>query len=143
MQVLILLYTVFVHIASLHGFGRPIPSIDATPSEFDEASLAIKTEMIGQTFAVVGMAVAKLSLGFFLLRIVVNKWQRLLIWFTIVSLSAVSTLCAVLFWTQCTPVQKIFDPIRTEGVCNFNITPFATTLGGESGVLLLLAKLIQ
>ena len=120
-----------------------MPSIDATPSEFDEAALAIKTEMIGQTFAVVGMAVAKLSLGFFLLRIVVDKWQRILIWFTMVSLSAVSTLCAVLFWTQCTPVQKIFDPIRTEGVCNFNITPFATTLGGESDVLLLLAGLIQ
>ncbi|RFN52106.1 hypothetical protein FIE12Z_3658 [Fusarium flagelliforme] len=106
-----------------------MPGVDATPFEFDEAALAIKNEMIGQTFAVIGMAVAKLSLGFFLLRIVVDKWQRILIWFTMGSLSAVSALCAIMFWTQCTPVQKIFDPIRTEGVCNFSVTPYATALG--------------
>ncbi|KAL4722198.1 hypothetical protein ACLX1H_010975 [Fusarium chlamydosporum] len=109
--VLILLYTIFVHISSLHGFGQPMPGLDATAFQFDEAALAIKYEMIGQTFAVV------------------EKWQRVLIWFAMASLSAVSALCAVIFWTQCTPVQKIFDPIRTEGVCRFSVTPYATTLG--------------
>lgn len=108
-----------------------MPGLDATAFQFDEAALAIKYEMIGQTFAVVGMAVAKTSLGFFLLRIVIEKWQRVLIWFAMASLSAVSALCAVIFWTQCTPVQKIFDPIRTEGACRFSVTPYATTLGGE------------
>jgi len=98
--------------------------------------------MIGQTFAVIGMAVAKLSLGFFLLRIVVDKWQRILIWFTMGSLSAVSALCAIMFWTQCTPVQKIFDPIRAEGVCKFSVTPYATALGGEFCVSLELTRLI-
>ncbi|RGP77379.1 hypothetical protein FLONG3_4518 [Fusarium longipes] len=127
--ILILLYTVFVHISGYHGFGMPMPGLDAISSEFDEAALAIKYEMIGQTFSVVGMAVAKMSLGFFLLRIVVEKWQRISIWFVMGSLSVVSALAAVMLWTQCRPVQKIFDPIRTEGVCTINVTPYATTLG--------------
>ncbi|KAF4967426.1 hypothetical protein FSARC_4999 [Fusarium sarcochroum] len=127
--ILILLYTIFTHIAATHGFGQSMPGPDATDFELDEAALAIKNELIGQTFSVIGMAVAKLSLGLFLLRIIVERWQKILIWIVMASLSAVSLLAAISLWIQCNPVRKIFDMLRVPGVCKIDVTPFAITLG--------------
>ncbi|PIG84246.1 hypothetical protein AARAC_011139 [Aspergillus arachidicola] len=53
--VFLLLYTVFTTIAGKHGFGQPITSLS-----MDEAVQAVYMEMVGQTFAVLGMAIAKL-----------------------------------------------------------------------------------
>jgi hypothetical protein len=135
---LILLYTVFVHISAHYGFGQPMPGPDALPSEFYNAALAVQIQMTGQTFAIIGMAVAKFSIGLFLLRIVVVKWQKNLIWVAMGSLSIVSVLTTVMFWVQCVPVTKIFDPVRVPGACNIDVTPFAIALGGEFRALLLL-----
>ncbi|KAJ4256251.1 hypothetical protein NW762_009331 [Fusarium torreyae] len=127
--VLILLYTIFTHIAATHGFGQSMPGPDATDFELDEAALAIKNEVIGQTFSVIGMAVAKFSLGLFLLRIIIERWQKILIWIVMASLSVVSLLAAISLWVQCSPVSKIFDMVRVPGECNIDVTPFAVTLG--------------
>lgn len=125
-QVLLLLYTIFIHIAAVYGFGQSIHTLPLADS-----ALAVKYEMVGQTFAVIGMGVAKMSLGFFLLRIVVVRWHQMVIWLAMVSLMLVSILTAAIFWTQCTPVKKIFDPMRTpEGTCTIPVTPFAVLLGG-------------
>ncbi|KPM40835.1 hypothetical protein AK830_g5711 [Neonectria ditissima] len=123
--VLILLYTVFVHIAATHGFGQPIFDLKT-----EDSARAVYYEMIGQTFAVIGMAVAKTSLGLFLLRIVVQLWHKIVIWIAMVSLMIVSIITAVIFWTQCVPAKKIYDPLRTpEGACTIGVTPFAVLLG--------------
>ncbi|KAF5003736.1 hypothetical protein FDECE_9725 [Fusarium decemcellulare] len=127
--ILILLYTVFVHISANYGFGQPMPGLDADTAAFDRVALAIKYEMIGQTFAVIGMAVAKTSLGLFLLRIVVELWHKIVIWVAMVSLMIVSIMTAIMFWIQCIPAEKIFDRMRVEGVCNIDVTPFAILLG--------------
>ncbi|KAJ6087166.1 hypothetical protein N7467_006080 [Penicillium canescens] len=84
--------------------------------------------MIGQTFAVIGMAIAKLSLGLFLLRIVVKQWHRLSIWVSMVSLSIVSVMTATIFWTQRVPSKSIYDP-RVPGRSIINVTPFSILLG--------------
>jgi hypothetical protein len=84
--------------------------------------------MIGQTFAVIGMAIAKLSLGLFLLRIVVKQWHRLSIWVSMVSLSIVSVMTAIIFWTQRVPSKSIYDP-RVPGRSIINVTPFSILLG--------------
>lgn len=103
------------------------------------------TSSQGQTFAVIGntpsallvvnvkanlpgMSTAKVSLGLFLLRIVVEQWHRVAIWIASLSLFAVSVMTAVLLWTQCIPAQAIFD-IRVDGRCIFKITPFSIVLG--------------
>ncbi|KAH7120141.1 hypothetical protein B0J13DRAFT_568378 [Dactylonectria estremocensis] len=123
--VLILLYTVFVHIAATYGFGQSILTLD-----LEDSARAVYYEMIGQTFAVIGMAVAKISLGLFLLRIVMERWHKIAIWIAMVSLMAVSILTAIIFWIQCIPAKKIYDPLRTpEGSCNIGVTPFAILLG--------------
>lgn len=110
-------------ISGLYGFGQSITSL-----EMDLAVKAVYYEMIGQTFAVLGMAIAKLSLGIFLLRIVVKKWHRISIWISMVSLAIVSVMTAILFWIQKLPSESIYDP-RVPGRLIVRVTPFSILLG--------------
>lgn len=122
-----LLYNVFLQISLQHGFGQNVMSL-----EVDQVAEAIKMEMIGQTFAVIGMAVAKVSMGLFLLRLVAVRWHKIAIWTMIIALMSVSVLTAIMFWVQCLPSRGIWDPReRPNSKCNIQITPFAVTLGGN------------
>lgn len=95
----------------------------------DEAANAVYMEMIGQTFAVLGMAIAKLSLCLFLLRIVVKKWHRLSIWAAMTSLSIISMVTAVVLWIQRVPSKSIYDA-RVTGHSIVSVTPLSILLGG-------------
>ena len=109
------------------GFGRSVYELEP-----DQGAEAIMWEMIGQTFAIIGMSVAKISLGLFLLRLVVTKWHRVAIWTVMLSLFACSCATAAVLWTQCTPVQGIYDVrVRPTAKCDVPITPIATLLGGK------------
>ncbi|CAM1502522.1 Fc.00g045060.m01.CDS01 [Cosmosporella sp. VM-42] len=121
--VLILLYTIFMHISANYGFGQPITTLD-----IDDAVKAVYYELIGQTFAVIGMGVAKVSLGLFLVRIVMETWHKVAIWLAMGSLMAVSVLTAIVLWVQCIPSASVYDP-RVKGVCHIAISPIAITLG--------------
>ncbi|KAK1756493.1 hypothetical protein QBC47DRAFT_401396 [Echria macrotheca] len=121
--VFLLFYTLFLQVSSHYGFGQPVASLD-----LNNAVQAVQWEMIGQTFAVIGMATAKVSLGLFLLRIVIRPWQTVALWTASVGILLVSVVVAILFWTQCIPSQSIYDP-RVEGVCHFQIAPFSLLLG--------------
>ncbi|CAI7654462.1 unnamed protein product [Penicillium glandicola] len=121
--VFLLLYTVFLTIAGVDGFGQSISTLDT-----DSAVKAVYNEMIGQTFAVLGMAIAKLSLGAFLLRIVVKQWHRISIWISMISLLIVSVMTAILFWVQRLPSESIYDP-RVPGRTVLKVTPFSVLLG--------------
>ncbi|KAJ5805082.1 hypothetical protein N7474_010969 [Penicillium riverlandense] len=122
-QVFLLLYTIFLTIAGVHGFGQSITTL-----EMDEAVKAVYNEMVGQTFAVLGMAIAKLSLGIFLLRIVIKQWHRISIWVSMVSLLIVSVATAIIFWIQRLPSESIYDP-RVPGRTIVRVTPFSVLLG--------------
>ncbi|ROW10044.1 hypothetical protein VPNG_06517 [Cytospora leucostoma] len=122
-QVFLLFYVLFLQISAAYGFGQSITTLSA-----DHAATAIKWEMVGQTFAILGMAIAKWSLGLFLLRIVIQRWQRVAIWSTMVSLLLVSIITAIIFWIQCLPPASIYDQ-RVEGRCIVKITPFSIVLG--------------
>ncbi|KAF9887542.1 hypothetical protein FE257_010120 [Aspergillus nanangensis] len=117
------LYTLFVTIAGIHGFGQNIQTLD-----IDEAVRAVYMEMVGQTFAILGMAIAKVSLGVFLLRIVVVPWHRVSIWICITSLSMVSVMTTLLFWIQRLPTTSVYDP-RVPGRTILHITPVSILLG--------------
>jgi hypothetical protein len=121
-----MLYTSFLTVAGIHGFGQPMVTLSV-----DEAVKAVYLEMIGQTFAVLGMAIAKLSFGIFLLRIVVRTWHRVSIWVAMISLSVISVLVAIILWVQRLPSQSIYDP-RVPGHPVVSVTPFAVVLGGKS-----------
>lgn len=126
MQLMLLFYTIFLQVSARYGFGQPVLAL-----ELDDAVHAVEWEMIGQTFAVIGMATAKVSLGLFLLRIVVKAWHKVVLWVASIAILLVSVVVAILFWTQCLPPRSLYDP-RVKGTCNFGIAPFSMLLGGES-----------
>lgn len=96
----------------------------------NEAAKAVYMEMIGQTFAVLGMAIAKLSLGLFLLRIVVKPWHRLSIWAAMISLAIISIATAVILWVQRLPSESIYNA-SVPGRSIVSVTPFSILLGGR------------
>ncbi|KAK7959209.1 uncharacterized protein PG986_004063 [Apiospora aurea] len=122
--VFFILYTVFTHISALYGFGQHIHTLSV-----DDAASAVFWEIMCQAAAVISMALAKISLALFLLRIVVVSWHKIAIWTSIISLSIISTSVSVVLWTQCRPVNKIWNRERVEGICDTPLTPVATTLG--------------
>lgn len=76
------------------------------------------------------MAIAKWSMGLFLLRIIVKKYQRIAIWSMMISLLLSSFLISTLFWTQRLPPSSIFDQ-RIPGRRIFDIEIFVKFFGGE------------
>lgn len=122
---MLLFYNIFLQVSAGYGFGQPVLAL-----ELDDAVRAVEWEMIGQTFTVIGMATAKVSLGLFLLRIVVERWQKIVLWVASLGTLVVSVIVGVLFWTQCLPPRALYDP-RVKGTCSFGIAPFSLLLGGR------------
>ncbi len=98
----------------------------------DDLVKAVLFEAIGQTFAVVGMAVAKWSLGLFLLRLVNKTWHKVVIWIAMGSLMSASISVCFVFWLQCSPPAYLWDRRIDGGYCHINTTPVSFTLCSES-----------
>jgi hypothetical protein len=95
--------------------------------DLDDTAHAILFEAIGQTFAVVGMAVAKWSLGLFLLRLVKAQWHKIVIWISMGVLMAASISVCFVFWLQCSPPKYLWDR-RIPGRCHIDSTPVSMLL---------------
>lgn len=121
---LLLCYTIFTTVSAHYGFGQNMADI----TNIDDLVNAILFEAIGQTFAVVGMAVAKWSLGLFLLRLVTQAWHKVAIWITMSSLMGASISVCFVFWLQCTPPAYLFDRRIPGGYCHIDTTPVSLTL---------------
>ncbi|KAL6860316.1 hypothetical protein ACO1O0_004343 [Amphichorda felina] len=75
------------------GFGQDLKYIGHDMAMVTKATLY---ECIGQGFAIIGMAIAKASLGFFFLRLVSSRWHRIAIWTAMALVSAASIVSTVL-----------------------------------------------
>ena len=73
----LLIFTIFTQLSAEIGFGQTIEQLNGDMDIITQASLY---ECIGQGFAIVGMAIAKASMGFFLLRLVSLRWHQIAIW---------------------------------------------------------------
>ncbi|KAK3940295.1 hypothetical protein QBC46DRAFT_127916 [Diplogelasinospora grovesii] len=122
--ILLVCYTATTTVSAHYGFGQNMWDIPVP----DDLVNAILFEAIGQTFAVVGMAVAKWSLGLFLLRLVTQTWHKVLIWIAMASLMAASISVCFVFWLQCTPPAYLWDRRIPGGYCHINTTPVSFTL---------------
>ncbi|KAF5007139.1 hypothetical protein FDECE_6525 [Fusarium decemcellulare] len=116
-------YTIFTTVAAKYGFGQNMTDIKVP----DDLVNAILFEAIGQTFAVVGMAVAKWSLGLFLLRLVKQQWHQIAIWVSMACLMGASISTCFVFWLQCTPPKYLWDR-RITGRCHIDSTPVSMLL---------------
>jgi hypothetical protein len=121
---LLLGYTTFITISASFGFGQNMSDIQDT----HEQSLAILFEGIGQNFAVVGMAVAKWSLGLFLLRLIQQPAYRAAIWLAMACLMGASICVCFVFWLQCTPPSYLWNRRIPDGRCPIDVTPVSLLL---------------
>ncbi|KAF9873461.1 hypothetical protein CkaCkLH20_08920 [Colletotrichum karsti] len=90
--VFLLIFNVFIHLSANYGFGQTMDEI----GNMDDVTKATLYECIGQAFAIVGMAIAKWSMGFFLLRLVTVKWQTTAIWVAMVTVGLASIVSTIL-----------------------------------------------
>jgi hypothetical protein len=123
-QGFLVMYTVSTTVSAQYGFGQNMVDIE----DPEHLVLAILFEAIGQTFAVIGMAIAKWSLGLFLLRLVTQTWHRVTIWIIMGSLAAASFSVCFVFWLQCTPPAYLWDRRIPGGFCQVDATPVSLTL---------------
>lgn len=75
--IFLLIFTIFTQLSAEIGFGQTIEQLGGDMDIITQASLY---ECIGQGFAIFGMAIAKASMGFFLLRLVSLRWHKIAIW---------------------------------------------------------------
>ncbi|KAK3343475.1 hypothetical protein B0T25DRAFT_300146 [Lasiosphaeria hispida] len=121
------IFTCSIQVAVHHGLGQSFWLLDV-----DDSSNAIFWTYVANTFAITGNAMAKLSMGFFLLRVVQLKGQKIALWLLIVVTAGTSTALTIMLWNQTTPIKASWDPLRTPGKWNIQIQPMSVGLGAWS-----------
>lgn len=64
---------------------------------------------IAQTMAVMSCTLGKTSFAVTLLRIVVQRWARWLLWFIIITMNIVNVLTAIFVFVQCEDPRNLWD----------------------------------
>ena len=121
--------TILMSIGVHYGLG--LNMYDVIRDRPDDLPLAMIYEAASQTFAIIGMSIAKASLGLFLLRLVKERWHKIAIWSAMSCLFAASISVCFVYWLQCTPPQYLWNR-RIPGRCTVNTTPASLTLCSKS-----------
>ncbi|PVH72184.1 hypothetical protein DL98DRAFT_470755 [Cadophora sp. DSE1049] len=95
---------VCVTIAISHGLGRHISDIDPT-----ELPLLLQPNTHAGLFSVLAAGLSKTSFAATLLRLMPGLWQRIGLWFIIVSIYLAMGLSGIFLYIQCTPVARVWD----------------------------------
>lgn len=125
----LLLFAAFLHVSVHYGMGASLWSLS-----LDNTSKSIFWSYVANTFAIAGNAMAKLSMGFFLLRVVQLRGQKMALWALIVVTAGTSFALVVMLWNQTTPRKASWDPLRTHGKWHIKIQPMSVGLGVWSSV---------
>ncbi|KAH7625147.1 hypothetical protein B0T09DRAFT_66577 [Sordaria sp. MPI-SDFR-AT-0083] len=125
----LLLFAAFLHVSVHFGMGASLWSLS-----LDNTSKSIFWSYVANTFAITGNAMAKLSMGFFLLRVVQLRGQKMALWALIVVTAGTSFALVVMLWNQTTPRKASWDPLRTPGKWHIKIQPMSVGLGVWSSV---------
>ncbi|KAK3315652.1 hypothetical protein B0H66DRAFT_347873 [Apodospora peruviana] len=123
----LLVFAATLHVSVHYGLGRSLWGLS-----LDDSSNAIFWSFVANTFAVTGNAMAKLSMGFFLLRVVQLRGQKVVLWVLIIVTAGTSIALVIMLWNQTTPRKMSWDPLRTHGTWNIQIQPMSVGLGAWS-----------
>ncbi|KAL2265856.1 hypothetical protein VTJ83DRAFT_6956 [Remersonia thermophila] len=123
----LLAFAASIQVAIHHGVGREVSLLTA-----DEVANAVFWTYVGSSIIVTGNAFAKLSMGFFLLRVVPHQKQKILLWILVFITAATSFILVVMIWNQADPVQASWDVYRTPGVWKLDLIPLSAGLGAWS-----------
>jgi len=105
------LYATFITVSSKYGLGDHI--VDVSPSDFRGLE---KYLLFAGFFMVVGLGISKTSFAITLLGLVQRRWEKIFIWFVIISVNVALLLCAISLFAYCSPVEKNWDR-SIPGVC--------------------------
>ncbi|OMP84046.1 hypothetical protein BK809_0001430 [Diplodia seriata] len=103
--VMLLLYSAICSYAATEGYGRHAEALGG-----EQAAVAAKITIIGQTFCIIGIATSKACVAFFLLRIVVFTWHQIVLWVCVVAVTIICVLCALFDFIRCDPVAAVWNP---------------------------------
>ncbi|KAH7477973.1 hypothetical protein FOMA001_g10305 [Fusarium oxysporum f. sp. matthiolae] len=124
--IFLLLDTIFTTVAVDYGVGQNMSDvIQNNPSDLAPALIF---EAVSQSFAIVGMSLAKWSLGLFLLRLVKQQWHKVAIWLSMASLMCASITVCFVYWLQCSPPNYLWDRTIPGGRCTVNTAPASMLL---------------
>lgn len=124
--ILHILYTIFVSIATKYGLGR----LFADVGDPDVYWTAVKYEVFSQVAGLMAIGVGKLAVGTFLLRIVLSRIQRVVIWVFLCCTVIITLFASVTVVVQCIPVQKTWNP-TLDGYCWLNFKYVGLTVGSK------------
>lgn len=118
-------------VAAHYGLGRTMT--DPASSDTSHALLLVN---IGQTVTSVTVILVKISIAFFLLRIVgTNRGQSIAVIIPVTLMSIIVFVAAWVLWFACTPVSYSWDITVPGGHCN-GVTEFwAALISGISIVV--------
>ena len=125
--VFLLAFASSIQVAVHYGLGRDFWDLSVQSS-----SDAIFWTYVANTFAIIGNAMAKLSMGLFLLRVVQIRWHKVALWALVGITCGTSIALTIMLWNQTTPVKASWDPLRTPGKWNISIQPLSVGLGGKA-----------
>ncbi|KAI2462959.1 hypothetical protein F4781DRAFT_156209 [Annulohypoxylon bovei var. microspora] len=124
-----LLFACFIQVSVYYGLGQNFWKLS-----IDDTSNAIFWTYVANSFAITGNAMAKLSMGLFLLRVVQVRWHKIALWVAVAVTVATSIALTIMLWNQTTPIKASWDPLRTPGTWNIRIQPMSVGLGVWSSV---------
>ncbi|KAI0377386.1 hypothetical protein F5Y04DRAFT_264557 [Hypomontagnella monticulosa] len=128
-SIFFLLFTCFIQVSVRYGLGQNFWQLS-----IDDTSYAIFWTYVANSFAITGNAMAKLSMGLFLLRVVQVRWHKIALWTAVTITVATSIALTIMLWNQTTPIKASWDPLRTPGVWNIQIQPLSVGLGVWSSI---------
>ena len=151
-QIFVLAFSVLMQVAAANGLGD-----DGEPDTSAQAS-SFFWVYVAETFAFLGMATSRLSVGLFMLRLVTVPWQKISIWLTMVTLSIICVsmstpppnpvvsaqqlftlvpppVTIIFVWASCTPVAFAWDYSLPNGHC-IRVLPVYIVFGGAYHLIL-------
>ncbi|KAF7924013.1 hypothetical protein BELL_0915g00030 [Botrytis elliptica] len=122
-------YTVACTAATTQGFGQH--SSDLTIEAFANAT---RSEIIGQTFCIIGIATSKASASVFLLRLAVVEWHKWILYTTMFAVTSIAVICALFDFIRCDPIAHVWNPYIPAKcwVSTEQFTAISITVGGTS-----------
>lgn len=124
--VFFVVFTSSIQVAVHYGLGQSFWNLSLQSS-----SDAIFWTYVANTFAITGNAMAKLSMGLFLLRVVQLRWHKIALWTLVGVTASTSIALTIMLWNQSEPIKMSWDPFRTPGKWKIQIQPMSVGLGGK------------
>ncbi|KAH8649225.1 hypothetical protein BX600DRAFT_529756 [Xylariales sp. PMI_506] len=127
---LMFIFSVFFTISAIAGFGQHVSDIGA--QDIQEATFY---ELCGQFAVALAMGLSKTGVALFLLRIITKFWQKIVLWGWIGIMMFLSVLLAITCFTQCYPVQSLWDANIESIACPLDLTYVAYVMCSFSAAM--------